>query len=134
MALCSIFWLPSTCDRIFSSNLLLSLITRSLEEGEGKRGGQREGGGGGKEDEGREEEGREGRRKGEKKGGKKEGRDERKVGREVRRGYTNSQLSLVTNKVRLHLLVFLCAVLFHPEGRSREKKRDRKGWEMKGKR
>ena len=35
MALCSIFWLPSTCDRIFSSNLLFSLITRSLEEGRG---------------------------------------------------------------------------------------------------
>ena len=41
-----------------------------------------------------------------------------------RGGYRNSQLSLVTNKAGLHLLVFLCAVLFYPEGYTRKKEKE----------
>ena len=73
MALCIIFWLSSTCDRIFFSNLF-SLITRSLEEGEGKRGERR----GRRKKVGRKE----GEKKGETEEGKEKGREkEREKGR-----------------------------------------------------
>ena len=90
MALCSIFWLSSTCDRIFSSNLLFSLITRSLEEGkrkrgEGRRGRRKKGGKKNREREKGKEKGREKWREKEREEGRKKRSDERKVGRKGRK-------------------------------------------------